>query len=103
MRSGDYRRCKNEIYFAGNVLTSMLTETFSLLLQYDISKIAALLHKAADMTRVPTMKETKFLLPKPALSVRDVKPSQWVNMVQSNWQDCENITTIQAKAQVLGE
>ncbi|KAK6623915.1 hypothetical protein RUM44_010771 [Polyplax serrata] len=68
---------------------------------YDISKIAALLHKAADMTRVPTMKETKFLLPKPALSVRDVKPSQWVNMVQSNWQDCENITTIQAKAQVL--
>lgn len=54
------------------------------------------------MSHVPTMKETKFLLPKPALSVRDVKPSQWVNMVQSNWQECENMTANQAKAQFLG-
>lgn len=54
------------------------------------------------MTHVPTMKETKFLLPKPALTVRDVKPAQWVNMVQSNWRDVEMLTTIQAKAQVLG-
>jgi myosin-15 len=68
---------------------------------YDIAKMAALLHRAADMTHVPTMKETKFLLPKPALTVRDVKPAQWVNMVQSNWRDVEMLTTIQAKAQVL--
>jgi len=65
--------------------------------------MAALLHRAADMTHVPTMKETKFLLPKPALTVRDVKPAQWVNMVQSNWRDVEMLTTIQAKAQVLGQ
>nr|CAD7398937.1 unnamed protein product [Timema cristinae] len=69
--------------------------------QYDIAKIAALLHRAADMTHLPTMKETKFLLPKPALTVRDVKPAQWVNMVQSNWHDVETLQTIQAKAQVL--
>ncbi|XP_069684997.1 unconventional myosin-XV isoform X6 [Periplaneta americana] len=68
---------------------------------YDIAKMAALLHRAADMTHVPTMKETKFLLPKPALTVRDVKPAQWVNMVQSNWRDVETLTTIQSKAQVL--
>ncbi|PNF27704.1 hypothetical protein B7P43_G13752 [Cryptotermes secundus] len=70
---------------------------------YDIAKMAALLHRAADMTHVPTMKETKFLLPKPALTVRDVKPAQWVNMVQSNWRDVEMLTTIQSKAQVLGQ
>ncbi|KAJ4444520.1 hypothetical protein ANN_06314 [Periplaneta americana] len=70
---------------------------------YDIAKMAALLHRAADMTHVPTMKETKFLLPKPALTVRDVKPAQWVNMVQSNWRDVETLTTIQSKAQVLGQ
>ncbi|PSN58257.1 Unconventional myosin-XV [Blattella germanica] len=68
---------------------------------YDIAKMAALLHRAADMTHVPTMKETKFLLPKPALTVRDVKPAQWVNMVQSNWREVEMLTTIQSKAQVL--
>ncbi|XP_063236075.1 unconventional myosin-XV [Bacillus rossius redtenbacheri] len=68
---------------------------------YDIAKIAALLHRAADMTHLPTMKETKFLLPKPALSVRDVKPAQWVNMVQGNWREVEGLPTIQAKAQVL--
>jgi myosin-15 len=65
--------------------------------------MAALLHRAADLTHVPTMKETKFLLPKPALTVRDVKPAQWVNMVQSNWRDVEMLTTIQSKAQVLGQ
>ena len=45
-------------------------------------KVAALLHRAADMDHKPTIKETKFLLPKPALSARDIKPPQWVNMVR---------------------
>jgi myosin-15 len=45
--------------------------------------VAALLHRAADMDHKPTIKETKFLLPKPALSARDIKPPQWVNMVKS--------------------
>ncbi|KAL0278610.1 UNVERIFIED_CONTAM: hypothetical protein PYX00_000382 [Menopon gallinae] len=87
-------------YLEGLLLV-MPGETLEQEFIYDIAKIAALLHRAADMTHVPTMKETKFLLPKPALSVRDVKPSHWVNMVQSNWQECENMTTIQAKAQFL--
>ncbi|XP_071526723.1 unconventional myosin-XV isoform X1 [Panulirus ornatus] len=70
---------------------------------YDIAKVAALLHRAADLEDVPTMKEVKYLLPKPALTVRDVKPPQWVNMVQSAWTEVSSLTSLQAKAQVLGK
>ena len=70
--------------------------------QYDIAKVAALLHRAADLDHMPTMKETKYLLPKPALSVRDIKPPQWVNLVQSSWKEVEHYKPSQAKAQVLG-
>merc|ERR1712183_992359 len=62
---------------------------------------AALLHKAADMDHVPTLKETKFLLPKPALSARDIKPPQWVNMVQGSWAEVQDQTASHAKAEVL--
>merc|ERR1719403_706208 len=68
---------------------------------YQVAKVAALLHKAADMDHVPTLKETKFLLPKPALSARDIKPPQWVNMVQGSWADVQDMSASQAKAQVL--
>merc|ERR1719322_682686 len=69
---------------------------------YDISKIAALLHRAADMDHKPTIKETRFLLPKPALSARDIKPPQWVNMVQSSWDEgVSKLSTTQAKQKVL--
>jgi len=68
---------------------------------YDIAKVAALLHRAADLDHMPTMKETKYLLPKPALSVRDIKPPQWVNLVQSSWKEVEYLKPSQAKAQVL--
>ncbi|CAL4069630.1 unnamed protein product [Meganyctiphanes norvegica] len=68
---------------------------------YDIAKVAALLHRAADLDHVPTMKEVKYLLPKPALTVRDVKPPQWVNMVQQAWPDTAQLTSMQSKAQVL--
>ena len=61
-----------------------------------------MLHRAADMDNMPTMKETKYLLPKPALTLRDVRPPQWVNLVQSAWREVENLTPIQAKAQVVG-
>ena len=64
--------------------------------------MAALLHRAADLDHMPTMKETKYLLPKPALSVRDIKPPQWVNLVQSSWKEVEHYKPSQAKAQVLG-
>merc|ERR1712018_20679 len=68
---------------------------------YDISKVAALLHRAADMDQKPSIKETKFLLPKPALSAKHIKPPQWVNMVQGSWEEVQEISTSQAKAQVL--
>lgn len=62
-----------------------------------------MLHRAADLDHMPTMKETKYLLPKPALSVRDIKPPQWVNLVQSSWKEVEYLKPSQAKAQVLGD
>ncbi|XP_046454243.1 unconventional myosin-XV-like isoform X3 [Daphnia pulex] len=68
---------------------------------YDIAKVAALLHRAADFDHMPTMKETKYLLPKPALSVRDIKPPQWVNLVQSSWKEVEHFKPFQAKVEVL--
>ncbi|CAH0384305.1 unnamed protein product [Bemisia tabaci] len=68
---------------------------------YDVAKLAALLHRAADMSHPPTMKETKFLLPKPALTQRDIKPAQWVQMVQANWSQIQSLLSIQAKAQLL--
>ena len=69
---------------------------------YVSAQIAALLHRAADMDHKPTIKETRFLLPKPALSARDIKPPQWVNMVQSSWDDgVSKLTTTLAKQKVL--
>ena len=65
-----------------------------------VAKVAALLHKAADMDHKPTLKETKYLLPKPALSARDIKPPQWVNMVQSSWAEVEELSSSGAKAKV---
>lgn len=49
----------------------------------DIARIAAILHRAADLNHIPVMKEIKFLLPKPALGLREIKPNQWVNLVQA--------------------
>ena len=68
-------------YLEGLLLV-MPSEQIDQEIVYQVAKVAALLHKAADMDHVPTLKETKFLLPKPALSDRNVKPPQWVNMVQ---------------------
>ena len=67
---------------------------------FQVAKVAALLHKAADMDHKPTLKETKYLLPKPALSARDIKPPQWVNMVQSSWAEVEELSSSGAKAKV---
>ena len=53
------------------------------------------------MAHKPTIKETKFLLPKPALSAKDIKPPQWVNMVQSSWEEVKGLSTAKAKAKVL--
>jgi len=67
----------------------------------DISRVAALLHRAADMDHVPSRDEVKYLLPKPILLLRDIKPGHWVEMVQQNWQDMSSLTTTEAKAQCL--
>merc|ERR1711983_242150 len=73
----------------GGLLLVMPSEQIDQDVVYQVAKVAALLHKAADMDHVPTLKETKFLLPKPALSARDIKPPQWVNMVQGSWAEVQ--------------
>ncbi|XP_037094410.1 unconventional myosin-XV-like isoform X2 [Pollicipes pollicipes] len=87
-------------YLEGLLLV-MPGETLHEEVVYDISRVAALLHRAADMQAMPTMKETKYLLPKAALMVRDIKPPQWVNMVQGSWTEVQEKTPMEAKAAVL--
>ncbi|GBM19264.1 Unconventional myosin-XV [Araneus ventricosus] len=67
----------------------------------DIAKVAALLHRAADMEHTPAKEEVKYLLPKPILGVRDIRPAQWVEYVQQNWPQMTALTTTEAKAQCL--
>ncbi|KAI8125546.1 Unconventional myosin-XV [Lucilia cuprina] len=67
----------------------------------DMARIAALLHRAADLSHVPAMKEIKFLLPKPALGIREIRPAQWVGLVQSAWPQVANLSPGQVKAQFL--
>lgn len=68
----------------------------------DMARIAALLHRAADLNHVPAMKEIKFLLPKPALGIRELRPAQWVALVQSAWPSIAGLVPAQVKAQFLG-
>ncbi|XP_055613590.1 unconventional myosin-XV-like [Uranotaenia lowii] len=67
----------------------------------DMARIAAILHRAADLNHLPAMKEIKFLLPKPALSLRELRPAQWVALVQSAWPSTASLSPIQVKAQFL--
>lgn len=67
----------------------------------DMARIAALLHRAADLNHVPAMKEIKFLLPKPALGIRELRPAQWVALVQSAWPSIAGLDPAQVKAQFL--
>ncbi|KAJ8681735.1 hypothetical protein QAD02_017527 [Eretmocerus hayati] len=71
---------------------------------YDMAQIAALLHRAADVKNEreePTTKRIKYLLPKPALSLREPRPQQWANMVQQAWSNVQHSSIASCKAQVL--
>ncbi|XP_037073839.1 unconventional myosin-XV-like [Pollicipes pollicipes] len=68
---------------------------------FDIARVAALLQRAAGLRTMPSVKETKRLLPAAALLVRGVRPTQWVNMVQDSWAEVQHKTTTEAKAAVL--
>lgn len=67
----------------------------------EIARIAALLHRAAEMEAMPSKDEIKYLLPKPVLAMRTIKPHQWVEMVQNHWNDVSALLMIEAKAQCL--
>ncbi|KAG0412621.1 hypothetical protein HPB47_010213 [Ixodes persulcatus] len=45
--------------------------------------------------------EVKYLLPKPVLASKEVKPPHWVDLVQRNWPDMMALTNTEAKAQCL--
>lgn len=80
--------------------------SFYCLSQYDMAQIAALLHRAADLKNEreePTTKRIKYLLPKPALSLREPRPQQWANMVQQAWCNVQHQSIASCKAQVLGK
>ncbi|XP_028967897.1 unconventional myosin-XV-like [Galendromus occidentalis] len=67
----------------------------------DIAHIASLLHRAADMQHMPTKDEVKYLLPKPVLPMKEIKPPQWVEMVQAHWSRMLTMSNTEAKAQCL--
>lgn len=67
----------------------------------DMARVAAILHRAADLNHTPALKEIKFLLPKPALALRELRPAQWVALVQSAWPSIAGLNTVQVKAQFL--
>ena len=46
-------------------------------------------------------KEARYLLPKPALSLREPRPEQWLDIVQEYFQATIKLTPIEAKAKFL--
>nr|CAI5851516.1 unnamed protein product [Callosobruchus analis] len=67
----------------------------------DMALIAALLHRAADLSHPPSIKEVKFLLPKPVLSLREPRPPQWLALVQTSWGQAAGLSVSRAKHRVL--
>ncbi|XP_044253727.1 unconventional myosin-XV [Tribolium madens] len=67
----------------------------------DMALIAALLHRAADLNHPPSLKEVKFLLPKPVLGLREPRPPQWLALVQTSWGQAAGLQVSRAKHRVL--
>jgi len=53
------------------------------------------------MEHMPSKDEVKYLLPKPLLPMKEIRPQAWVEMVQKNWADMPAINIMEAKAQCL--
>ncbi|KAL1494091.1 hypothetical protein ABEB36_009744 [Hypothenemus hampei] len=67
----------------------------------DMALVAALLHRAADLAHPPSLKEVKFLLPKPVLGLREPRPPQWLALVQTSWGQAAGLSVSRAKHRVL--
>ncbi|XP_066258344.1 unconventional myosin-XV isoform X2 [Euwallacea similis] len=67
----------------------------------DMALVAALLHRAADLAHTPSLKEVKFLLPKPVLGLREPRPPQWLALVQTSWGQAAGLSVSRAKHRVL--
>ncbi|XP_048519861.1 unconventional myosin-XV [Dendroctonus ponderosae] len=67
----------------------------------DMALAAALLHRAADLGHAPSLKEVKFLLPKPVLGLREPRPPQWLALVQTSWGQAAGLSVSRAKHRVL--
>lgn len=67
----------------------------------DMALVASLLHRAADLGHAPSLKEVKFLLPKPVLGLREPRPPQWLALVQTSWGQAAGLSVSRAKHKVL--
>ncbi|XP_050297745.1 unconventional myosin-XV isoform X2 [Anthonomus grandis grandis] len=67
----------------------------------DMALVASLLHRAADLGHAPSLKEVKFLLPKPVLGLREPRPPQWLALVQTSWGQAAGLSVSRAKHRVL--
>lgn len=57
--------------------------------------------RAADLGHAPSLKEVKFLLPKPVLGLREPRPPQWLALVQTSWGQAAGLSVSRAKHRVL--
>lgn len=67
----------------------------------DMAELAVILHRAANLRHPPNMKEVKFLLPKTALYIREIRPMQWVEYVHKAWGSVIHLSPITVKLQFL--
>ncbi|KAL5284945.1 Myo15.2 family protein [Megaselia abdita] len=67
----------------------------------DIAELAVILHRAANLRHPPNMKEVKFLLPKTALYIREIRPRQWLEYVHKAWGSIVHLSPITVKLQFL--
>ncbi|XP_067238478.1 unconventional myosin-XV isoform X1 [Chanodichthys erythropterus] len=65
-----------------------------------VSKLAALQHRAKDSLYLPTIHEVQEYIPTLLFGLQ--RPQQWLNMVTQNMQQVQPLSPHQAKAQFLG-
>ncbi|TSK31311.1 Unconventional myosin-XV [Bagarius yarrelli] len=65
-----------------------------------VSKLAALQHRAKDTVSLPSLREVQDCIPVPLYGLQSSQ--QWLNMVTQNMQQVQALSPHQAKAQFLG-
>ncbi|XP_030645611.1 LOW QUALITY PROTEIN: unconventional myosin-XV [Chanos chanos] len=87
----DYMKALLNVVPRGNVSEQQLQQ---------ISKLAALQHRAKESVYLPTMSEVQECIPPQLFSLQ--RPQQWVTMVTVHMQQVQALSPHQARAQFLG-